>query len=169
MKPHSQIPLELYDLRADEITAHILGYLRAKGFVAWAQDNRGRYNPKTGRWYPYPNNRVGVPDIIGFRCADAKFIGVEVKAVKDRLSYYQIEFLNELKACGGLPFVAYSYEGFVKSFERRGSHLPMATTATTTDTAGSTATPDADRPAPGPTILPGPTITDDPQAPYHHA
>lgn len=122
MKPTAQTPIELYDLKADEITAYILGYLRAKGYVAWAQNNRGRYNPKTGRWYPHPNNRVGVPDIIGYRRSDARFIGVEVKAGKDRLSDYQIDFLNELKQHGGLPFVAYSYESFVSSFEHRGLH-----------------------------------------------
>ena len=80
MKPTTQIKADLYDETADEITAHILGYLRARGYVAWAQDNRGRYDPKTGKWYPHPNNRVGVPDILGYRKSDAKFIGVEVKA-----------------------------------------------------------------------------------------
>ncbi|MGI4738056.1 MAG: hypothetical protein ACRYG7_23040 [Janthinobacterium lividum] len=40
-KPTAQTLLDLYDLRADELTAHILGYLRAQGFVVWAQDNRG--------------------------------------------------------------------------------------------------------------------------------
>lgn len=93
--------------------------------MAWAQDNRGRYNPRTGKWYPHPNNCVGVPDIIGYRKSDARFIGVEVKAGKDRLSQHQIDFLDELKVHGGLPFVAYSYEGFVQSFERRGLHLAL--------------------------------------------
>ena len=123
MKPTAQTPIELYYLQADELTAHILGYLRAKGFVAWVQDNRGRYNPKTGRWYPHPNNRVGVPDIIGYRKSDARFIGVEVKAGQDRLSQHQIDFLDELKAHGGLPFVAFDFAGFVRSFERRALHL----------------------------------------------
>ncbi|TDN39291.1 hypothetical protein A8B98_18705 [Hymenobacter sp. UV11] len=146
----------MYDLKADEITAHILGYLRAKGFVAWAQDNRGRYNPKTSKWYPHPNNRVGVPDIIGYRKSDARFIGVEVKAGRDTLSNFQIDFLNELKEHGGLPFVAYDFAGFVWSFEQRGLHLPMATTAS----------PDAGVPPP-PTSLPGLTTTHDEPAPYH--
>jgi len=127
-KPTAQTPLDLYDLRADELTAHILSYLRANGFVAWAQDNRGRYNPKTGQWYPHPNNRVGVPDIIGYRKADARFIGVEVKAGEDRLSQFQIDFLDELKEHGGFPFVAFDFAGFVQSFERRGLRLPMAAT-----------------------------------------
>ena len=183
MKPTDQTPLELYDLKADEITAHILGYLRAKGFVAWAQDNRGRYNPKTGKWYPHPNNRVGVPDIIGYRKSDARFIGVEVKAGKDRLSDYQIDFLNELKEHGGLPFVAYDFAGFVQSFERRGLHLPIATTATPADggpaapapppappmaaAQAATASAAAARDTPPSTMLPGLTTTHDEPAPYH--
>ncbi|SHM11811.1 VRR-NUC domain-containing protein [Hymenobacter psychrotolerans] len=176
MKPQPQTPLELYDLKADEITAHILGYLSAKGVVAWAQDNRGRYNSKTGRWYPHPNNRVGVPDILGFRRLDAKFIGVEVKAGKDRLSDHQIEFLNELKACGGFPFVAYSYEQFVQSFERRGLHKISRCTrceewpdACQCPAPAAPATPDDTPAPPAPTCLPGHTVTNDPQAPYHHA
>ena len=156
MKPTAQTPLDLYVLKADEMTAHILGYLRAKGYVAWAQDNRGRYNPKTGRWYPHPNNRVGVPDILGYRKSDARFIGVEVKAGRDSLSSFQIDFLNELKEHGGLPFVAYSFEGFTQSFERRGLHLA--------GTAAAAAAPAL----PYPTMLPGPTITSDEPAPYHH-
>jgi hypothetical protein len=182
MKPTAQTPIELYDLKADEITAHILGYLRAKGYVAWAQDNRGRYNPKTGKWYPHPNNRVGVPDIIGYRKSDARFIGVEVKAGNDRLSDYQIDFLNELKEHGGLPFVAYDFAGFVASFERRGLHLPMATTAAPTEggpaapapppasaaaTAGPAATPASTTP-PTPPMLPGLTTTYDEPVLYRH-
>lgn len=33
------------------------------------------------------------------------------------------DLLNELKVCGGLPFVAHSYEQFVQSLERRGRYL----------------------------------------------
>ena len=137
LKPTTQTKADLYDETADEITAHILGYLRARGYVAWAQDNRGRYDPKTGKWYPHPNNRVGVPDILGYRKSDARFIGVEVKAGRDQLSNYQIDFLNELKEHGGLPFVAHSFAGFVASFERRGLHT-MATTASTTEAVPAT-------------------------------
>ena len=46
------------------------------------------------------------------------FIGVEVKAGTDRLRDEQITFLDELKAAGGLPFVAHSFEQFRASFER---------------------------------------------------
>ncbi|MGI4822643.1 MAG: VRR-NUC domain-containing protein [Janthinobacterium lividum] len=58
------------------------------------------------------NARRGVPDIIGFRLADAVFIGVEVKAGRDQLRPEQIQFLNELKAASGLAFVAYDFAQF---------------------------------------------------------
>ena len=119
-----QASLDFGTLKADEITASILGYLAAHGFSAWAQTNRGEYDPQTGRWRPHPNARRGVPDILGFRRADARFLGVEVKAGSDRLRPAQIQFLDELKASGGLAFVAYDFAGFVASFERRGLHLP---------------------------------------------
>ena len=72
-----------------------------------------------------------MPDILGFRRSDGRFIGVEVKAGTDRPRPEQTEFLNELKAAGGLAFIAYDYAGFVQSFERRGLHIVATTTATT--------------------------------------
>ena len=76
---------------------------------------------------------MGVPDILGYRKSDARFIGVEGKAGRGTLSNFQIDFLNELKEHGGLPFVAYSFVGFVASSERRGLHLPVATATITDD------------------------------------
>ena len=125
MKTTTQTPLDLGKLKADEITSSVLGYLKMHGFSAWAQPNRGEYDPKTGKWRPHPNSRRGIPDILGFRRADALFLGVEVKAGADRPRPEQTQFLNELKAAGGLAFIAYDYVGFVQSFERRGLHTPV--------------------------------------------
>jgi hypothetical protein len=82
-----------------------------------------------------------VPDIIGYRKSDARFISVDVEAGYDRLNQYQIDFLDELKEHGGLPFVAYDFAGSVWSFERRGLHLPMTTTAALSEVV--TATPNS--------------------------
>ncbi len=105
---------------ADAITRQVLQFLDEHGYAAWRQVNEGRYDPERQQWYPHPNSRRGVPDIIGFRRTDGLFIGVEVKAGTDRLRDEQIQFLDELKAANGLPFVAYSFEQFRASFERRG-------------------------------------------------
>ena len=122
---------------AEQMTADIITYLDAHGFSAWGQPNRGEYDPKTGKWRPYPNARRGVADILGFRRTDGRFLGVEVKAGTDRPRPEQTVFLNELKAAGGLAFIAYDYAGFVQSFERRGLHT-MATTAATTEAVPAT-------------------------------
>ncbi|UYZ64899.1 VRR-NUC domain-containing protein [Hymenobacter weizhouensis] len=154
-KPQAQTPLDFGTLTAEQITAAILGYLEAHGFTAWAQPNRGEYDPKTGRWRPHPNSRRGVPDILGFRRADGRFLGIEVKAGTDRLRPEQMTFLRELKAAGGLAFVAYDFAGFVQSFERRGLHV-----------VATTATHDAAPAPPYPTSPPTPAATDDPQPAY---
>ena len=129
MKPPIIRPVETHTCvsappTADEITAAILAYLDAHGYEAWRQPNRGEYDPTTGKWRPHPNARRGVPDIIGFRRRDATFIGVEVKAGSDRLRPEQTQFLDQLKAAGGLPFIAHSFEEFRTSFEHRRLHLP---------------------------------------------
>ncbi len=112
---------------AEQITTDILHYLDAHGFSDWGQPNRGEYDPRTGKWRPYPNARRGVSDILGFRRTDGCFLGVEVKAGTNRPRPEQTVFLNELLAAGGLAFIAYSFAGFVQSFQRRGLHT-MATT-----------------------------------------
>ena len=168
---------------AEQITADILGYLDAHGYEAWGQPNRGEYDPTTGKWRPHPNSRRGVPDILGFRRADGKFLGVEVKAGTDRPRPEQTTLLNQLKVASGLAFIAYSYASFVQSFERRGLHLPMATTAAPADIgpaapapppaqvaapAGPAATRCSTTPPPPP-MLPGLPTTYDEPVPYHHA
>ena len=114
---------------ADQMTADILTYLDAHVFSAWGQPNRGEFDPKTGKWRPYPNARRGVADILGFRRTDGRFLGVEVKAGTDRPRPEQTQFLNELQAAGGLAFITYSFAGFVQSFQRRGLHTMAPATA----------------------------------------
>ena len=71
-----------------------------------------------------PQGRRGVPGIIGFSKRDGVFIGVEVKAGRDQLRPEQKQFLDELRAAGGLPFVAHSFAQFQQSFERRWFYAP---------------------------------------------
>lgn len=113
----------------EQVTRTIIAYLDAHGYDAWAQPNRGEYDPKTGKWRPHPNARRGVADILGFRRTDGRFLAVEVKTGSDRPRPAQTVFLNAVKAAGGLAFIAYGVAGFVQSFERRGLHLAPTTAA----------------------------------------
>ena len=117
---HQQAPLDFGTLTAGEITSAILAYLTAQGYTVWRQNTTGIYDPETKRWRVNPQGRRGVPDIIGFRNRDGLFIGVEVKAGRDTLRNDQKQFLDELKAAGGLAFVAHSFAHFQQSFELRG-------------------------------------------------
>ena len=68
-----------------------------------------------------------------------------MKAGRDLLRDEQKEFLDELKAAGGMAFVAYDFAGFGQSFELRGLHS-LATTAATISTPSLTITYDEPTP-----------------------
>ncbi len=53
----------------------------------------------------------GVADIIGFHNRDGTIIGVEVKDGRDQFRDDQKQLLDEMKAAGGLAFVAHSFAG----------------------------------------------------------
>ncbi|WP_201978090.1 VRR-NUC domain-containing protein [Hymenobacter rubidus] len=118
-KKHDQLPLDLGQLYAADITGAILAFLTHHGYTVWRQNNTGIYDAAKARWRVNPQSRCGVPDIIGFRNADGVFIGVEVKVGRDQLRDDQRTFLNELKAAHGLAFVAHDFAQFQQSFERR--------------------------------------------------
>ena len=121
---HNQLPLDLGQLYASDITGAILAFLTHHGYTVWRQNTTGIYDVAKACWRVNPQGRRGVPDIIGFRNADGVFIGVEVKAARDTLRDDQKQFLTELKQAGGVAFVAYDFTQFQQSFEGRGLHLP---------------------------------------------
>ena len=122
-KKHDQLPLDLGQLYAADITGAILAYLSHHGYAVWRQNTTGLYDAAKARWRVNPQGRRGVPDTIGFRKSDGVFIAVEVKAGRDTLRDDQKQFLTELKQAGGVPFVAYDFAQFQQSFEGRGLHL----------------------------------------------
>ncbi|ALW86886.1 hypothetical protein AUC43_18465 [Hymenobacter sedentarius] len=124
-KKHDQLPLDLGQLYAADITGAILAFLTHYGYTVWRQNTTGIYDAAKARWRVNPQSRRGVPDIIGFRNRDGLFIGVEVKAGRDQLRDDQRTFLNELRAAGGLAFVAHDFAQFQQSFELRGLHCQV--------------------------------------------
>lgn len=63
---------------------------------------RGRFR-KPGMWF-----RRGVSDILGIY--KGKFLAIEVKSLKGRLSLEQKVFIDEINAEGGIAFMARSIE-----------------------------------------------------------
>jgi hypothetical protein len=92
-------------VREAEIQSSILHYLRLKGRFFW-RNNSGAFKTERGGFY-----RVGTPsapDIIG--CVDGKFIGLEVKTAKSKLSDEQEAFAHPLRANGGTYHVVRSID-----------------------------------------------------------
>jgi len=54
----------------------------------------------------------GVPDIVGI-LPDGKFLAIEVKTAKGRLSPHQERFIQNINDAGGLAFVARSPEDVI--------------------------------------------------------
>lgn len=54
----------------------------------------------------------GVPDVIGFHKGTGKFIGVEVKVGKDKLSLHQEVFLKNLQEANAIAMVARDFMSF---------------------------------------------------------
>jgi len=88
------------------IQKSILEYLRLRGIYAWKANTTGIYQQKTGRYIPVTK---GIADILGIM-PDGRFLAIEVKTNKGRLTIYQEAFLAEIEQRGGLAIVARSIE-----------------------------------------------------------
>ena len=81
----------------------VLKAVKTHSLVAWAErQNNGaaRIGARFVR-FGWP----GCPDILG-QLRDGRFLGVEVKAVKGRVSPQQSLFLERIRCAGGVAFVA---------------------------------------------------------------
>ena len=111
-------PLKLRSLEPShgEALASVLAYLAHCPAVAWAHkmntgahvqsgfDDRGRKVRRFIR-YGFP----GLSDVIG-QLRDGRFLAIEIKVKRDKLSPEQADFLAQVNAAGGLAFVAHGID-----------------------------------------------------------
>ncbi len=94
------------ELTVSHITTAALQILESRFCFVWRQNNLA----VRGRTF---TGLKGVPDIIGFQ----KFTGVavycEVKTVNDKMSQYQIDFMNKAKTSGCHCLIATDVNGEV--------------------------------------------------------
>ena len=95
---------------ANDLTKSVLSICSAYSVNAWRQNN---VRAVKGRTF---TGKKGVPDVIGFT-KKGKFLGVEIKAGKDKLSPEQKQFHEDLKEKGGISVIIRTYED-VKKLER---------------------------------------------------
>lgn len=94
---------------ANKLTSTILKKLYAYGVFCWRQNNTPVHDPHLNSGYGGYRSHSGlkgVPDIICI--VNGQFVGIEVKAGKDRLSADQIHFKTRCEYNGGMYIVAKS-------------------------------------------------------------
>jgi hypothetical protein len=92
-----------------------LEYLRIYGALVW-RNNTGALKDKTGR--PVYYGKLGSADILGL-LPGGRFIAVECKSKKGKLSEKQKDFLAEVEQLGGIAIVARSVEDVMNSVKNR--------------------------------------------------
>src|SRR5882757_7430256 len=90
----------------------ILDFLRWKGIFCWKNSTAGIYVKARNTYIP--SHAPGVADILGILDSrfgqSGRFLAIEVKALKGKVSPHQETFLKEINERGGLAFVARSLE-----------------------------------------------------------
>jgi hypothetical protein len=93
-----------------------LDYLKLRGAYVW-RNNTGALRDKKNR--PVFFGKTGSSDILGV-LPGGRFIAVECKAPKGRLSDRQIAFLNEIERMGGVAVVAKSVDDIENVLRKQG-------------------------------------------------
>jgi len=100
---------------ANQITRNILRVINMQfGCVAYRVNNVGVWD-EAKKIHRGGNTEKGLPDI--WACIRGKFVVIEVKAGKDKMSEHQEARRQEIERAKGVYFVARSTDDFIKWFE----------------------------------------------------
>jgi penicillin-binding protein-related factor A (putative recombinase) len=89
------------------IQAAILALLRAYRIFCWKNNTAGIYVQSRNTYIP--SHAPGVADILGV-LPGGRFLAVEVKSPKGRVSPHQQQFIDSINQAGGMAFVAHSID-----------------------------------------------------------
>lgn len=96
--------------KESELTKAIINFLRSNGIFCWKHWQGG-----------YNMHLAGIPDIIGIH--HGRFLGIEVKVGKNKLTKKQRAWIDSIKKEGGLAFVAYSIDDVIDNLGIREKFL----------------------------------------------
>lgn len=93
-----------------DVQTEILDWLNSNGIFAFRVNTTGIYDARTGV-YRRPGKffMKGCSDIVGLM-PNGRFLAIECKAIKGRLSPEQATFIDKIKRQGGFAMVARSLE-----------------------------------------------------------
>ena len=91
----------------NKVQLSVLKSLQKQGIFCWRQNNGATYDPKLGGYRFNYSSIKGVPDIVGL-LPNGKFLGVEVKSVKGKMSPEQFIFAKRIRESNGVYILARS-------------------------------------------------------------
>lgn len=114
------------------IRNQICSYLFYRKIFVFIHDSVGIFDEKKKvyRKNTSPYRRRGVADLLGIY--RGRFLAIEVKSAKGNLSEHQVEFLDQVRAAGGIGFVARSIEDVKRQLEIADAILPWVAPTTHT-------------------------------------
>lgn len=116
LPPRNMIKKNILGVTEQAIQKGIIDYLKIKKYVVFKHRNVGIYKKATGSYIPLPDGEKGISDIIG--CSpEGRFIAIEVKKPDGKPTQNQIDFIDKIKASGGIAFFAYSLAEAMESLE----------------------------------------------------
>ena len=96
--------------KTNDTTKSILNFLFAAGIFSWRQNVLPI--PIVGGGFR-PGGKSGQPDIVGILPNHGKYLGVEIKSGKDKLSDVQIGFHKQARNAGALILVVKDFQDFL--------------------------------------------------------
>lgn len=97
------------DASEQQIQKAIIDYLKLKKFIVFKHRNVGIYKKATDSYIPLSAGEKGISDVIA--CSNkGTFVAIEVKKPGGKPSPDQLEFLERVKAYGGIGILAYSLD-----------------------------------------------------------
>ncbi len=100
------------------VVRSVLDFLALRGIVAWRNNTTGIYDKRRESYRPNAG-RNGVADILGC-LPDGRFLAIECKAGKGKLSPAQIEFQRDIVRSDGLHIVARSIDDVIAVLAENG-------------------------------------------------
>ena len=98
---------------ASTLTNKIIQHIYSSGGFAFRASSTGIYDSKMGGYRTAA--KKGVSDVLA--CFKGRFIAIEIKIGKDRLSLEQEGFMSNIQHVGGIAFVAKDFDDFLSQWK----------------------------------------------------
>ena len=101
----------------NETTNAILDFLFRNGIFCFRQNSGGIPLFRDGILTGFrPGGKIGQPDIVGILPPNGKYLGIEIKPGRDRLSEGQVAFHSQARKAGATILVVKTFEDFKTQF-----------------------------------------------------